>query len=123
MATPDKYTIKLLAQLLDSTITVVAPGPSTAETGSLTESFHATVVLAGSASATNVKLGTLTDAKFLALWSSGAGVTFQTVSGGTSIKASPCAFLAEVTDGMEMSEVWLSNSNASDRTVELLAGE
>ncbi len=123
MATPDTYTIRLLAQLLDSTVTVLAPGPSTAETGSLTETFHATVTLAGSASATNVKLGTLTDAKFLAMWSSGTGVTFQTETSGTDISAYPCAFLAEVTDGMEMSEVWLSNDNSSSRTVELLAGE
>ena len=123
MATPDTYSIRLLAQLLDSTVTVLAPGPSVAETGSLTETFHATVTLAGSADATNVKLGTLTDAKFLAMWSSGTGVTFQTVPSGTAIEAYPCAFLAEVTDGTEMSEVWLSNDNASSRTVEILAGE
>ena len=123
MATPDTYSIRQLVQLLDSTVTVLAPGPSVATTGSLTESFHATVSLEGNASATNVKLGTLTDAKFLAMWSSGTGVTYQTASGGTSIQAYPCSFLAEVTGGTDISEVWLSNSNSSSRTVEILAGE
>lgn len=123
MATPDTYSIRQLIQILDSTVTMMAPGPSVATTGSLTESFSATVTLAGSASATNVKLGTLTNAKFLAMWSDGTGVTYQTETAGTSIQMYPCSFLAEVTDGTGLSEVWLTNGNSSARTVEILAGE
>ena len=123
MATPDQYSIKLNVELLEGIVTVAAPAPSVASLGSMTESFYGTASLAGSASATNVKLGTLTDAKFLALFSSGTGVTFTIVSGGTSLAAFPCAFLAETTDGLGISEVWLSNSNASARTVNILAAE
>ena len=123
MATPDQYSIKLNVELLEGTATVAAPAPSVASLGSMTESFYGTVALAGSASDTNVILGTLTDPKFLALFSSGAGVTFTIASGGTSLAASPCAFLAETTDGLGISEVWLSNSNASARTVNILAAE
>jgi len=123
MATPDQYSIKLNVELLEGTVTVTAPAPSVASLGSMTASFYGTASLAGSASDTNVKLGTLTDAKFLALFSSGTGVTFTIASGGTSLAAFPCAFLAETTDGLGISEVWLSNSNSSTRTVNILAAE
>ena len=123
MATPDQYSIKLNVELLEGTTTVTAPAPSIASLGSMTESFYGTVTLAGSASAANVKLGTLTDAKFLALWSNGTGVTFQSTSGGTALQAYPTAFLSETTDGLGISELWLSNSNASARTVNILAVE
>jgi hypothetical protein len=123
MATPDQYSIKLNVELLEGTVTITAPAPSVASLGSITESFYATLSLAGGASDTNLKLGTLTDPKFLALFSSGTGVSFKTASGGTSLPAYPCAFLAETVDGLGVSEVWLSNSNGSARTVNVLAAE
>jgi len=123
MATPDQYSIKLDVELLEGTATVTAPSPSTASLGSLTESFYATVSLSGGASDTNLKLGTLTDPKFLALFSSGTGVSFKAEDGGSDLSAFPCAFLAETTAGLGISEIWLSNSNGSARTVNVLAAE
>lgn len=123
MATPNAYSVQLAASLLEDTTTVLTPGPSSASTGSITEGFGGLPQrIAGLASDVNVKLGTLTAPVFLAIWGS-AGVSVKIAEGGTAIGADPFAFIANADAGLGISEVWLSNSNAAEATVTILAAE
>ena len=123
MATPNQYSLKLDISLLEDMAQVAVPGTSVSTMGALTESFYGVVSLAGSASDVNVKLGTLTDPKFLSVYSSGDNVSLKIASAGTSIAAYPFACMGDVTNGLGISEIWLSNGDSSARTVEVLAGE
>lgn len=119
----DTYSIRVLASLLDGTTTYLSDDTAAATTGNLTEAHGGLPMLvAGLASDVNVKLGTLTDPKFLKV-SGSVGVSIKIASGGTAISANPWAFLSEVTNGLGISEIWISNSDPSEATVTILAGE
>ena len=118
----DGYSVQVSSSLLDGTTTALT-SPGAASTGDVGEAFGGfPFKLAASASAVNLKLGTLTDPKWLAVYGE-AGVSFQIASGGQAIRANPFAFLADVTDGLGISEIWLSNSEASEVSVQVLAAE
>jgi hypothetical protein len=119
----DTYSIRVMASLLDGTTTYLADDTSDATTGSLTEAHGGLPMkVAGLASDVNVKLGTLTDPKFLKV-SGAVGITVKIAESGTALSANPWLFLSETTNGLGISEIWISNSEASEATVSILAGE
>lgn len=119
----DTYSIRVMASLLDGTTTYLSDDTSDATTGSLSEAHGGLPMkIAGLASDVNIKLGTLTDPLFLKV-SGSVGVSFKIASDGTAISANPWAFLSEVTNGLGISEIWISNSDPSEATVTILAGE
>ncbi len=117
------YSILLTTAFLDGSTTVIASPISTAATGVVGESFIGMPLrVAGSASAVNVKLNTLTNPLWLAVYAE-AGISFQISSGGDAIEANPFAFISDVTSGLGISEIWLTNSEAGEIAVTVLAGE
>lgn len=122
MATPNAYSIQLITTLLEDSATVLS-SPGSEGTGSLSEAFGGLPnTLAGGASDVNLKLGMLTDPKWLAIFGDD-GITFKISNGGDAISASPFAFLADVQDGLGISEIWLSNDDAEAHEVTVLAAE
>lgn len=124
MASPNGYSLQLVAALLQDSSTFLSPGPSSASTGTITQGFYLPLRLAAGASNTNVKLGTLTNPKFLAVFG-GQGVSFKIISTGDNGRgANPFGFLSDVDDGIgDVSQIWLSNSDSEAHEVEILAGE
>ncbi len=117
------YSILLTTSFLDGSTTVIASPLSTAATGSVGESFIGMPLrIAGSASAVNVKLNTLTNPLWLAVYAE-SGISFQISSGGDAIEANPFAFISDVTNGLGISEIWLTNSDVAEIAVTVLAGE
>jgi len=116
------YSIQLVTTLLDGSTTQI-PSPGSAETGSVLEVFGGFPMrLPGGASDTNIKLGLLTDPLWLAVFGD-VGISFKIVEGGTALEANPFGFVADVEDGLGISEVWLSNSDAEEHVVYILASE
>jgi hypothetical protein len=125
MATPNSFSVQLAASLLEGSNTVVTPGPGTAETGSIAESYVVPFQLAAGETDVNMKLGMLTNPKFLAVWADKPGVSFKIYStGDTALPCNPFAFLSEVDDGMtNVSEVWLTNTGSQAAAVTVMAAE
>jgi hypothetical protein len=123
MADVDGYSIQLITTLLDGSATAMS-SPGTAQTGTVLEATGGLPhKIPGGTSDLNIKLGTLTDVKWLAIWADGEGVTFRVSNGGDALDANPFAFLANVEDGMGISEIWVSNTDTAERKVTVLAAE
>jgi len=125
MATPNTFSVQLAASLLDGSSVVVTPGPGTATSGTITESYVVPFQLAAGASDVNMRLGMITSPKLLAVWSNKKGVSFKIYStAGTAIGANPFGFLAEKDDGLtNVSEIWLTNSGSQAAAVTVLCAE
>lgn len=122
MATVNAFSAQLVTTLLEGTTTVLS-SPGSAETGTVLEVFGGFPQrLAGSASAVNLALGTLTNPLWLAVYGD-EGISFQISSGGDAIEANPFAFIADVDNGLGISEIWLSNSEPGEKSVTVLAAE
>lgn len=118
----DGYSVRLQTSLLEGSSTALTSPDPGEQTGDISEVFGGfPMKLAASASDTNIKLGQLTDPIYLAVYGS-TGVSFKTASGGTSLSASPFAILADDT-GLGVSEIWVSNSDAQEASVTILAIE
>lgn len=116
------YSIQLVTTLLDGSTTQI-PSPGSASTGTVLEVFGGFPMrIPGSTSDQNIKLGLLTDPKWLAVFGD-EGVSFRILEGGTPLEANPFAFVADVEDGLGISEVWVSNSDAEEHVVYILASE
>lgn len=116
------YSIQLITTLLDGTVTQV-PSPGSAQTGTVLEAYGGLPVrLPGLASDTNIKLGLLSDPLWLAVFGD-EGVSFKIASGGTAIEANPFAFIADVEDGLGISEIWLTNTDAEEHVIYIMATE
>lgn len=122
MATVNAFSAQLVTTLLEGSTTILT-SPGDEETGSVLEVFGGFPQrLAGLASAINLKLGTLTNPLWLAIYGA-EGISFQISSGGDAIEANPFAFIADVDAGLGISEIWLSNSSAGEVAVTILAAE
>jgi hypothetical protein len=118
----DSYSVQLIASLLDGATTIV-PTPGTAQTGSVLEAFGGLPQRVGAGvSDLNIKLGTLTNPLWLAIWGA-EGITFNTTLTGSEIDADPFAFLADETNGLGISEIWVSNSSGQEQSITILAAE
>lgn len=118
----DGYSVTLLLTLLDGTTTVLS-SPSGAETGSVVEAFGGMPQRIGAGeSDLNIKLGTLSDPVWLGVVGAD-GISFKISESGDALSASPYAFLANVDDGLGISEIWISNADAEEHTVTILAVE
>lgn len=104
------------------TVTLTADGTTGTQSGTEVEYFKNTITLPGSASDTSLTLGTLTDPTVIAVFGA-TGISFKLGSGGTdSIKANPFAAIADA-DGIGESVILLSNGDASEQTVTVIAAE
>lgn len=116
------YSIQLITTLLDGSTTQV-PSPGTAQTGSVLEAYGGLPVrIAGGSSDTNVKLGLLSDPLWLAVYGD-EGISFKVAESGTDLQANPFGFVANVEDGLGISEIWLSNADAEEHIVYIVAAE
>ena len=116
------YSIQLITTLLDGSTTQI-PSPGSAETGSVLEVFGGFPMrIPGGASDTNIKLGLLTDPIWLAVFGD-EGINFKILEDGTALEANPFAFVADVVDGLGISELWVSNDDAEEHIVYILAAE
>jgi hypothetical protein len=122
MAAVNAYSTQLTLSLLEDTTTVLS-SPGSEETGSVGEAYGGlpSKIDAG-ASDENVKLGALTDPLVLAVWGE-QGVSFKIASDGDAIAAYPFACLSNVADGLGISEIWVSNSEDSEKSYTVLAVE
>lgn len=125
MATPNAFSVQLVAALLEGSSTVINPGPGTASTGSITESFVLPFQMPAGTSDTNIRLGMLTSPKVLALWSTRPGVSFKIYSTSNDAHGcNPFAFLSEKDNGLtNVSEIWVTNSGSQAATVTVMAAE
>ena len=122
MATVDTYNAQLSVSLLDGVTTVVST-PGSTSSGSVGESNGGfPQKIAASDTDVNVKLGSLTDPVLLALWGD-QGVSFKISEGGESIAAYPFACLCDLENGLNISEIWVSNGTASEQTYTYMAIE
>lgn len=122
MATPNAYQVQLTATLLEDSTTVLS-SPGVQETGTVTEAFGGLPQkIAGSASDTVFSLGGITDPIFLGVWGD-EGVSFKIASDGDALNAYPFACLSDEQDGLGISQIWVSNSEADEKTFTILAIE
>lgn len=122
MATIDSYSAQLSVSLLDGVTTSLAT-PGSEETGTVNEAAGGLPHKIGASETdVNVKLGTLTDPVLLAVWGD-EGVSFKIASGGDALAAYPFACLADVANGLGISEIWVSNSVPSEQDYTYLAIE
>lgn len=118
----DSYSLQLIASLLDGTSTALNPGAA-ASTGSILEATGGTPYrITGLATDVNIKLGTLTNPLFLVVWGD-TGISVKIANGGTAMAASPFFAVCNQDTGLGISEIWVSNSEAAEKTYILLAGE
>lgn len=116
------YSVQLITTLLEDSATVIT-SPGQAETGAVLEAYGGFPArIAAGASGVNIKLGTMTDPKWFALFGA-EGVSFTISDGGDAIAASPFAFLADVEDGLGISEIWVSNSDSQEHTITMMGAE
>jgi len=115
--------VQLIATLLDGSTTVL-PTPGAAVTIPILEAFGGMPQrIPGGTSLLNIKLGTMNRTKWLAIYGN-EGITFRFEETGSDIPADPFAFLANnVVAGANVSEIWISNDDAEEHTVTILAGE
>jgi hypothetical protein len=123
MTSINSSSIQLIAALLDGTTTVM-PTPGEAVTVPVQEAFGGLPQrIPGGTSLQNIKLGTLNRVKWIAVYGD-VGIKFRTTETGSDIQAHPFAFLANnVTAGIGISEVWVSNDDNEEHTVTILAAE
>lgn len=121
MATINAYSAQLTLSLLEDSSTVFS-SPGSEQTGSVTEHVVISQNVAGPASDVNVKLGGLTDPKILAAWGE-EGLSFKTAIAGSVIAAYPIACMSDLTDGLGISEVWVSNSEGTAKSLTIVAFE
>ena len=118
----DAYSIQVISTLLEGTASRVT-SPGDASTGSVLEAFGGMPMrVAAGASDVNIKLGTLTDPIFLAVYGD-TGISFAISNGGDALHADPFAFLADEEDGLGISEIWLTNSDSEEHTIYIVAAE
>ncbi|MCK5644740.1 MAG: hypothetical protein KAJ19_28330 [Gammaproteobacteria bacterium] len=116
------YSIQLITTLLDGSTTQI-PSPGSASTGSVLEVFGGFPMrIPGGTSDQNIKLGLLSDPLWLAVYGD-EGISFQIFEDGTALEANPMAFVADVADGLGISEIWVSNSDAEEHIVYILASQ
>lgn len=116
------YAVRVMASLLDGSDTHLADD-SAEQTGDVLEAHGGLPMkIPGSTTDLNIKLGTITQPKFLKV-AGDQGVSFKIAEGGTAISANPWAFLADLDDGMQISEVWITNSEPDEKEVTILAVE
>jgi hypothetical protein len=122
MASIDSYSAQLSVSLLDGVTTSLST-PGSAQSGTVNEAAGGLPhKIAASATDVNVKLGSLTDPVLLALWGD-EGVSFKISSGGEAIAAYPFACLADLSNGLGISEIWVSNGVASEQNYTYIAVE
>jgi hypothetical protein len=121
--TINNSSVQLVAALLDGTTTVM-PTPGEAETIPVQEAFGGLPQrIPGDTLLQNIKLGTLSRVKWLALYGD-EGITFRFEETGSDIPAHPFAFLANnVVAGAGISEIWVSNNDNEEHTITVLAAE
>jgi hypothetical protein len=119
----DTFSIRVQASLLDGSTTFLSDESTAAVTGAVTEG-HGGLPMSIPPTTTdlNIKLGTLSDPKFLKV-KGVQGVSIKIAENGTSIPANPWAFLSDVDDGLGISEIWVSNSEAQAASVIIVAAE
>jgi len=117
----DNYSIQV--------VTAVKTGTTTDRTktetadDSCSETFWAEVKLPGSAADTVLKLNLLTDPKALVVIGT-TGISFKLDSTGTdAIYADPVAVICNEGDGLGIDEILLSNGQAGEATVTVIAFE
>jgi len=123
MTSINSSSVQLIATLLDGSATVL-PTPGDAVTIPVLEAFGGLPQrIAGGTSLLNIKLGTLSLTKWLAIYGN-TGITFRFEETGSDIPADPFAFLANnVSAGANISEVWISNADNEEHTVTILGAE
>ena len=118
----DSYSVQLITTLLDGSATALV-SPGQAETGGVLEAFGGMPQrIAAGASDVNIKLGTLADPLWLAVFGND-GITFRLALAGQVLDANPFAFLADEQNGLGISEIWVSNSDSQEQTIILVAAE
>lgn len=119
----DGYSVRVMSSLLDGSETALAEESSAAQTGSISEAFGGLPMkIPGGASDQNIKLGMLTNPLFLKV-TGGPGISVKIASGGSALEANPWLFLSDLDAGLGISEIWVSNSDASEQAITILAGE
>jgi hypothetical protein len=122
MAQVNAFNAQLTATLLEDSTTVLT-SPGSEETGAV-EEVHGGLpqLVAGSATDVNIKLGGLSDPKMLLVWGDD-GISFKIASDGDSLNANPFAALCEIQSGLGISEIWVSNSEADEKSITVMAIE
>lgn len=116
------YSIQLITTLLDGTTTQL-PSPGSAETGVVGEAFGGLPMkIAGDATDQNIKLGMLSDPKWLAVYGD-RGVSVKIAENGTAIPANPMMFVCDTDDELGISEIWVTNSQPDEKSITILAVE
>jgi len=117
--------MQLVAALLEGSNTVISPGPGSASTATIAESFVLPFQMPAGTSDTNIRLGMLTSPKAIAVWSSAAGVSFKIYSTDNDAHGcNPFAFLSEKDTGLtNVSEIWVTNAGSQAATVTVMAAE
>jgi hypothetical protein len=117
----DGYSAAITLQALEASVS--QRSETVTADDSCDEEFWATVTLPAAASDTVLKLNLLTDPKILIVVGA-TGVSFKLDSTGTdAIAADPYAVVANEDAGLGIDEILLSNSDASEHTVTVVAWE
>jgi len=122
MIVPDAYSLKMIINILADGRTVSSPGPRAAETGTLTEGYGGLPFLVSPGSTTPVGLGTITRPKFVGVWGD-EGISFKTSGSGDEISANPFAFIANISDGMDVVSLQIVNADTVSHNVIVMAAE
>ena len=116
------YSIQVITTLLDGS-SVVLPSPGAEHTGGVIEAFGGMPQrIPGETTDMNLKLGTLTSPKWLAIFGA-PGISIKTELTGTPMRANPFAFVADESEELGISEIWVTNSDPTERSITILAAE
>jgi hypothetical protein len=122
MASVDTYNATLSISLLDGSTTAMS-SPGSAQSGSVGEAFASFPrKIAGGVSELNVKLGSVTNPLILGVWGQ-KGLSFKIEQSGSAIAAYPFACLSDIDSGLGISEIWVTNTEATEKTLNIVAVE
>ena len=95
----------------------------TTQTGTETEKLRLRVQVTAGASDTNIKLGSMTNPKYLVVLGA-QDVTIKLDSTGTdSLGTNPCLYVSDDDDGLGIDEILVSNAGAGAADIVILAAE
>jgi len=118
----DGYSVQLLCNFLDGA-SVVLPTAGTAITGDVVEGHGGFPMrIPGGGDIVNVKLGTITDASWLAVWGD-EDVQVRVAEDGTWLGSNPFAFIGAMIAGLGISEIWIRNNDNEEHGVTIYAAE
>ena len=118
----DGYSVQLTCYFLDGTSTaVVSPGEALA--GDVVEGLGGFPTrIPGGGEIVNMKLGTITDAAWVAVWGDHQ-VQVRFAADGDWAGANPFFFIGQTLGGLSISEIWLRNMDNEEHVVTVYAAE